>query len=94
MSTITKDRTDIDIGFPSPPEPGEGEGNPRCLWHFGVCAETPTKKIVWRGSAGAQNRAETLCALHYALELARFVEVHTVGCAGTVAEHFVDFGDL
>ncbi|WP_150460816.1 hypothetical protein [Nesterenkonia ebinurensis] len=98
MSTLTvnpvKDRAERDTGFPPVPELGEGEGNPRCLWYWDVCTDTPTKKIVWRGKSSSENYAETLCARHYAVELSRFTEVHFVDCEGTVASHILDFGDM
>ncbi|GFZ85115.1 hypothetical protein [Nesterenkonia alkaliphila] len=81
-------------GLPPVPDLGEGEGNPRCMWDWDVCPETPTKKIVWRGNNGTENYAETLCARHYAVELSRFTEVHSVSCSGTVASHILALGDM
>lgn len=71
-------------------------GRPRgCGWDESVCTSSPEYRIV-RGSHGHDHEeqapdADVYCGRHYALELARLVEVHLHDCIYSAADHVAGF---
>lgn len=72
------------------------EDRPRgCRWDESVCTSSPEYRVV-RGSHGSQEADDTpvvdvYCARHYALELARLVDVHLHECPFGAADHAATF---
>lgn len=80
----------------APPEADFFEGGNKrnhCDWGESVCLETPTHVVVFNMAEGDAEAAK-LCARHYALTLAKHVEVHTYSCERSVRDHFSFVGPL
>ncbi|MCS4484469.1 hypothetical protein NXS08_03065 [Gleimia sp. 6138-11-ORH1] len=70
-----------------------GGRTPHCDWGEEICLETPTHVVVFNMAEGNAEAAQ-LCGRHYALTLAKHVEVHTYLCERTIREHFAAVGPL
>lgn len=71
----------------------DGERPRGCQWDETVCTAQPTHRIAQSHEGHADHvHAEVYCGRHYALELARLVEVHLPGCDRDAAAHVAEFG--
>lgn len=74
----------------------DGDRPRGCRWDESVCTAAPEYRVV-RGDHGHDHEApdvDAYCARHYALELARLVEVHLPDCEGSAAAHVSAHGRI
>ena len=81
--TLIDDGTDLFV---------ESDGDrPRgCAWDESVCTEMPEYRVA--GGPDDEQTVDLYCPRHYALELARLVEVHLHECDEPVSAHVSSFG--
>ncbi|MDO4918242.1 hypothetical protein [Kocuria sp.] len=89
---------DVQTGFPDL-DTVEGVENPRCAWDESVCTASVEYRIRWEGGDDpaeplVRGEVELLCPRHYALSLARLLEVHEPQCEHTAVEHLAEYGPL
>lgn len=78
----------------------EAGNRPRgCQWDESVCTATPEYRIQLGGHDHEHDpdpapEVRLACGRHYALELARLVEVHLPGCSHGAAAHVTECGPV
>lgn len=91
---MTRTRSEDDI-FQGVIGGGDGGPNARCQWDETVCLDSPSHLIDFVVGDGPDDHEPVLfCARHYAVELARFVQLHPAECPYAIDTHIVAFGSI
>lgn len=72
---------------------GDGWRNQGCIWDESPCGTMPEYRIA-PAEFSDHGEVQLLCPRHYALELARLVEVHLPDCTEPAAAHAASFGPI
>ncbi|MFT4189546.1 MAG: hypothetical protein QM621_13340 [Aeromicrobium sp.] len=88
MATTTRDDDLLTDVFDD-----EGDRPRGCRWDESVCTSSPEYRVL-AGHGDTFDDVLTFCPRHYALYLARLVEVHAPGCAGSLRDHIAEYGPI
>ena len=65
-----------------------------CRWDESVCTASPEYRVVRAAHGHDDAHADPYCPRHYALELARLVEVHLDECGQPASKHMIAYGRI
>ena len=89
MSAII--RADVPTGFDD--LTWSDSGRPNCQWSEGVCTESPTHYLTWRGPS-EEGTVAVHCVRHHVLTLAELLELHLRECGASLDEHLAAWGEI